>query len=72
MKKYRLTKITVKTREIISVPAAAAAAAANEAETAVCPVCRAPLPASLAAAAQSSKNADCLDAPADELARARN
>ena len=40
MKKYRLTKITVKTREIISVPATAA----NENETAVCPVCHAPLP----------------------------
>jgi hypothetical protein len=40
MKKYRLTKITVKTREIISV----SKTAAEEIENSVCPVCHAPLP----------------------------
>lgn len=43
MKKYRLTKITVKTREIIS----AQKTAPEEIENSVCPVCHAPLPVSL-------------------------
>jgi hypothetical protein len=66
MKKYKLTKITIKTREIISVPATAA----GEHETAVCPVCHAPLPV-FAAAAQSSKNADLSSEPANEFAGAK-
>lgn len=53
MKKYRLTKITVKTREVISVPATAV----NESETAVCPFCRAPLPALPPPAAEAAANA---------------
>jgi hypothetical protein len=66
MKRYRLTKITIKTREIISAPATAA----NKHETAVCPVCHAPLPV-LVPAAQSSKNADLSGESADEFAGAK-
>jgi hypothetical protein len=51
MKKYRLTKITVKTREIISV----AKTAATGNEDTVCPVCRAPLPVFLPAAGAAAE-----------------
>ena len=57
MKKYRLTKITIKTREIISVPAAAA----NENEIAVCRVCHTPLPALPPAAAEPAAAVDALN-----------
>lgn len=43
MKKYRLTKITVKTREIVS----RSKNAASEIEISVCPVCHAPVSAPL-------------------------
>ena len=43
MKKYRLTKITVKTREVISM----SRAAKGEIQTSVCPVCHSPLAAIL-------------------------
>ena len=43
MKKYRLVKIKIKTREIISVPESAAHAA----HTSVCPVCHSPLAVAL-------------------------
>jgi hypothetical protein len=46
MRKYRLTRITVKTREIVSL----SKKAADENENSVCPVCHAPLSASLPAA----------------------
>jgi len=46
MKKYRLTKITVKTREIVLLPKNAA----DRNENPVCPLCHAPLNASLPAA----------------------
>lgn len=39
MKKYRLTKITVKTREIIS----AQKNTTNEIQTPVCPICHSPI-----------------------------
>lgn len=56
MKKYRRTKITVKTREIISV----SKTATNEIETAVCPVCHTPLPV-LLSAAENSNDAALID-----------
>ena len=39
MKKHRLTKITIKTREIISLPKNAA----DEVQNSICPICHAPL-----------------------------
>jgi len=39
MKKHRLTKITIKTREIISL----SKLATNETETSHCPICYAPI-----------------------------
>lgn len=50
MKKYRLTKITVKTREIISL----SKNAANESEISICPVCHSPFSAMLPAAESSA------------------
>jgi len=51
MKKYRLTKITVKTREIVSV----SKASAHEAAEAVCPFCHAPLATGLPVAEPPAK-----------------
>lgn len=45
MKKYRLTKITVKTKEIVVMRKNAA----DENQTAVCPACQAPLAEALPA-----------------------
>jgi hypothetical protein len=66
MKKYRLTKITVKTREIISM----SKTAAGENENSVCPVCHAPLSAFLPAA-EHSNDAACIDERTDELPTAK-
>jgi hypothetical protein len=57
MKKYRLTKITVKTREIISV---SKTTAANETEIEICPVCHTPRPV-LLPAAENSHDAALID-----------
>lgn len=43
MKKYRQTRITVKTREIISVSRNAANETASDVQNHVCPLCRSPL-----------------------------
>jgi len=66
MKKYRLTKITVKTREIISMPGNAV----HEAESSICPVCHAPLSVSLPAS-KSSAAATSNEKPSAELPSAR-
>ena len=50
MKKYRLTKITVKTREIVSM----SKNMESETQSSVCPICHSPLALSLSAAENSN------------------
>lgn len=50
MKKYRLTKITVKTREIVSM----SKDSADDIHIPICPICHSPLNSSLPAAENSA------------------
>jgi hypothetical protein len=63
MKKYRLTKITVKTREIISF----SKDTTDEMQNAVCPVCQAPLPFSLPVTENSAGAANARKRPNEIL-----